>query len=175
MLSSTSLLACVLAWAAWTDLASRRIPNALVAVGLCLALASVSMGWTALSLSQCALGALSGLLLFLPLYLLGAVGAGDAKLMTAVGAFVGAQAVVWVTVYTALIGGVMSIVTLIALGASRQAVLGLLTYLRALSIRLAGVGVPMPVFVPSNSARMPYALAIGAGTFSWFQLGPLFG
>jgi hypothetical protein len=33
----------------------------------------------------------------------------------------------------------------------------------------------MPVFVPSNSARMPYALAIGAGTFSWFQLGPLFG
>ncbi len=175
MLISTSLLTGMLALAAWTDLTARRIPNALVAVSLCLALASVSLGWTALSLSQCLLGALSGLLLFLPLYLFGAVGAGDAKLMSAVGAFVGAQAVLWVTVYTALIGGVMSIVTLIALGATRQSLNDLLSYLRALSVRLAGVGVPMPVYVPSSSARMPYALAIGAGTVSWFQLGPLLG
>jgi Flp pilus assembly protein protease CpaA len=45
MLISTSLLTGVLALAVWTDLKSRRIPNALVAMGLCLALASVSMGW----------------------------------------------------------------------------------------------------------------------------------
>jgi hypothetical protein len=104
MLISTSLLTGVLALAVWTDLKSRRIPNALVAMGLCLALASVSMGWGSVSLSQCLLGALTGLVLFLPLYLFGAVGAGDAKLMAAVGAFVGPYAVLWAAVYTALFG-----------------------------------------------------------------------
>jgi prepilin peptidase CpaA len=175
MLISTSLLTGVLALAVWTDLKSRRIPNALVAMGLCLALASVPMGWGSVSLSQCLLGALTGLVLFLPLYLFGAVGAGDAKLMAAVGAFVGPYAVLWAAVYTALFGGVMSIVTLMAMGVLRESAQHLWVYLRALAVRFAGVGAPTPSYLPTSNARMPYALAIGAGTLGWFQLGPLLG
>ena len=173
MQMTLAALGCVLVLAAYTDLRYRRIPNALVALGLCGALASVSFGWSTLTLGQCLLGAVTGLALFLPLYMCRAVGAGDAKLMAAVGAFVGAHAVLWVVVYTALIGGVMAVVTVMALGNAKQTAQGIWSFLRALWIRFSGVGAPMPVFIPSTTARMPYALAIGAGAMTWFGLGPL--
>jgi prepilin peptidase CpaA len=93
--------------------------------------------------------------------------------MSAVGAFLGTQAVAWVVAYTALIGGAMAVVTVLVLGNTRQTLEGIWAYLRALSIRLSGVGAPMPTFVPSTTARMPYALAIGAGAVTWLALGPL--
>jgi prepilin peptidase CpaA len=166
-------LGIVLSLAAYTDLKYRRIPNAIVAAGLCAALATVSLGWSPLTLSQSLLGAMTGLLMFLPLYMMGAVGAGDAKLMSAVGAFLGTQAVAWVVAYTALIGGAMAVVTVLVLGNTRQTLEGIWAYLRALSIRFSGVGAPMPTCVPSTTARMPYALAIGAGAVTWLALGPL--
>ena len=166
-------LGIVLSLAAYTDLKHRRIPNALVAMGLCAALAVVGLGWSHLTLGQCLLGTLTGLLLFLPLYMMGAVGAGDAKLMAVVGAFLGTQAVAWIAVYTALIGGVMALITVIALGNGKQTAQGIWAYLGALRIRFSGVGAPTPAFVPSTTARMPYALAIGAGALSWFAIGPL--
>lgn len=85
------VLAALLGVAAMIDLRSRRIPNLLVGLGLCFGfgLAYSSMGqaglWFALK------GVAAGLAMFFPLFALRALGAGDVKLMMAVGSLVGAQ------------------------------------------------------------------------------------
>lgn len=74
----------------WFWYSQRRLPNFLTAGAAFTALA-VAAGWErAIPLSS--LGGLgAGLLLLLPLYLLGLVGAGDAKLLAAFGAWLGLQ------------------------------------------------------------------------------------
>jgi prepilin peptidase CpaA len=95
--------------AAVTDVWSRRIPN-WVTFGT-LTLGVLLNAWlhgpagvfTALA------GAALGIGLLLPFWALGGIGAGDAKLLGAVGALLGPQALLSVAVYAALAGGVLSI------------------------------------------------------------------
>src|SRR5260221_13553602 len=83
-----AVLASGLAIAVVTDVRTRRIPNwltgSLAAAGLGMAFAGVG-----LTPGQAALGLLAGLALMMPAHLIGATGAGDVKLMAAVGAVVG--------------------------------------------------------------------------------------
>lgn len=51
-----------------------------------------------------------GLLVFLPFYVLSAMGAGDIKLMSVVGAFVGVKGVLLCALFTALTGGVLALI-----------------------------------------------------------------
>jgi prepilin peptidase CpaA len=92
------------------DVRTRRIPNALTAgmsgVGLALAATGVSGIGPAAAL----LGFALGLLMMMPGYMLGATGAGDVKLMAAVGAVLGPGLVVTAFLFTALAGGVLAIV-----------------------------------------------------------------
>jgi prepilin peptidase CpaA len=57
-------------------------------------------------------GAVLGLAILLPLYAIRAMGAGDVKLLAALGAVLGPQILVSVAVYGALAGGVISAVIL---------------------------------------------------------------
>ncbi len=107
-----SLIALV---AAFTDLKWRRIPNWLtlpaVPVGV---LAQTFYGdgfWPGL------LGALGGFLALLPVFLIGAGGAGDVKLFAAVGAFVGIHNLLAVFVLVAIIGGVGALLVAMRAGA----------------------------------------------------------
>jgi prepilin peptidase CpaA len=92
------------------DLRTRRIPNALTAAmagtGLGLAVAGVS----GVSVGAAILGFVIGLGLMLPGHALGATGAGDVKLMAAVGAIVGPTLVVKAFLFTAVAGGLLAIV-----------------------------------------------------------------
>lgn len=54
-------------------------------------------------------GFLMGISLLIIPYLLGGIGAGDVKLMTAIGALMGASFIFYSFIYTALIGGVMAL------------------------------------------------------------------
>jgi prepilin peptidase CpaA len=99
--------------AAWTDLRDRKIPNWLTVPGIFagIALNSYLRGWhgTKASLE----GAGIALLVLLPLVLLRALGAGDWKLMGAVGAFLGPILLPFVLVGSIFVAGAMAVVQMI--------------------------------------------------------------
>ena len=96
--------------AAFVDFRSRKIPNWLTVPAFVagLTLRTVLFGWpgtkTALEGAGLALG------LLLPLVLLRALGAGDWKLMGAVGAFLGPLMFLFVLVGSILVSGLMAVV-----------------------------------------------------------------
>ena len=102
-------LATVVLVAAATDLRSQRVPNivtvpaALVGVGL----HGMAAGGAGLVFSGS--GLVVGFGLLIAFYAVGGMGAGDVKLMAAVGSFVGAKTILTVFLLTTLIGGVYAL------------------------------------------------------------------
>ncbi|MGA7380138.1 MAG: A24 family peptidase [Terriglobales bacterium] len=106
--------------AGFTDWRSRRIPNWLTVGGLGLGFLvnSVTRGW--LGAKDSLLGAGLGLLLLLPFVLVRSLGAGDWKLIGALGAFLGPSRLITVLFATVLVAGVMALVLVIWNGRMRQ-------------------------------------------------------
>ncbi len=98
------LLLTVLA-AAWTDLRQWRIPNQLLAPSAVAALMFSVFVPGAQGLTASLLGGLVGLMVFMPLYLLKGMAAGDIKLMGVIGLYSGAALTLDIALLTALIGG----------------------------------------------------------------------
>ena len=99
--------------AAVFDLRFRRIPNWLVLTGLALGIGvnAILSGWQGLRFAGG--GFLFGFAVYFVLYLLHAMGAGDAKLMAAIGSIVGASNWLGIFISTAIIGGVFGLVLLV--------------------------------------------------------------
>lgn len=104
-----------------SDLATRRIPNVLTFGAALAALACHAWvsGWSGVGMSLA--GWLVGVMLFLPVFALGGMGAGDVKLLGAVGAWLGPAATLWVALFSSLAGGVMAIVVAVFFGYFRRA------------------------------------------------------
>jgi prepilin peptidase CpaA len=101
-------------WAAWLDWRTRRIPNWLTVPGFILGIGVHSLigGWHG------ALGSLEGagmgLLILFPMVVLRGLGAGDWKLMGAVGALLGVWGVLLAVLFvSALVSGLMAVITVI--------------------------------------------------------------
>src|SRR5215831_17994976 len=90
------------------DILYRRIPNWLVASGLAvgIALNLFLFGWTGLKSSLLGIGL--AMAVYFPLYLLRGMGAGDVKLMMAVGAIVGPGTWFGILIFTGILGGVVA-------------------------------------------------------------------
>ena len=104
------LASAVLVEAAVIDGRGLRVPNWLTfhfAAGG-LAFAAWSGGWAGLGTASAGLAL--GLVLLLPLYAIGGMGAGDVKLMAGLGAWVGPSLVLGAFVCTALVGAAMAVV-----------------------------------------------------------------
>ncbi|MGZ5199226.1 MAG: A24 family peptidase [Telluria sp.] len=145
------------------DLLSRRIPNHLLLVALAAAL-PLQAAAGAPGLLDGLAGAACGLLLFLPLYLLRGMAAGDVKLLATVGAFAGPAAVFQIGITAWCIGGVMALAMIICRGQVRTVLANLRDLLRPLLMRLAGLpAVPLALARPSVGS-MPYGLAIALAT-----------
>lgn len=99
--------------AGFTDWRSRRIPNWLTICGLLLGILvnSLTRGWPGAKDSL--LGAGLGLVLLLPFVLMRSLGAGDWKLVGALGAFVGPSGLIAVLFATVLVAGLMALVLVI--------------------------------------------------------------
>jgi prepilin peptidase CpaA len=155
------LTMCALA-CAW-DLRTRLIPNWLTfgGAGLGLAVATATGGLGGLLASGA--GWLVGLLLFFPIFMLRGLGAGDVKLLAAVGAWLGSTTVLWVALYTAIAGGVLAVAASLAAGYLRQALSNV--WLLLMHWRVAGIR-PLSKLTLEHARgpRLAYAVPILAGT-----------
>ena len=112
-----ALLLAVVLGAAVYDVRYRRIPNWLSVGGVLLGLAMNSFlyrGWPGLSFALMGLGVAFGI--YFVLYALRAMGAGDVKLMAAVGACIGWHNWFGTFIITAILGGIMSLILAAARG-----------------------------------------------------------
>jgi len=145
------------------DLRTRRIPQVLTfggaAAGLLFHL--ITGGWTAggASLAGCAVG----LVIFLIPFSLGGLGAGDVKLLGALGAWFGPSGALWVGVYTGIAGLVFALTFALVTGYLRTAVTNvavLLAHWHANGVR------PLPdlTLEHGRGPRLAYAVPILAGT-----------
>jgi prepilin peptidase CpaA len=107
------------------------------------------------------LGAATGLLLLLPSYLLRAMGAGDVKLMAAVGAFLGPMAVAGAAILTFVAGGLLSLSVALASGSMRRVARNLQVMILTI---FTGRATGMALKDVPTTGRLPYAVAIACGT-----------
>lgn len=144
--------------AAVSDLWRYRIPNALIVQGLLCAITLHLFLDTGMSWQQVIWGMLTGLLVLLPFYLFRAMGAGDLKLMTMVGAFTGPMLMPDIVISTFIVGGVIAAVMLT----------GRLIVSSALAQRLdERLGTAIYTLEPQKKERLkklPYGVAIALGT-----------
>src|SRR5882762_9290208 len=102
------------------DLRYRRIPNWLVLVGLVLGFGLNTFLFGLPGLERSVLGMGLALLIYFPLYLLRAMGAGDAKLMAAIGSIVGPGNWIVLFMVTAILGGITALIVLLFAGRLRK-------------------------------------------------------
>ena len=146
-----------------SDLHSARIPNWLTYSGLAAALAVRfgSAGWTGLASGF--QGMLVAGALFFLLFMIGAMGGGDTKLMAAIGAWSGQERVVAVVIAAALAGGVLAIISMILRPGFRKVMRNLAEIIR---FRLTSGLSPHPDLNVSQPGahRVPFGVAIAMGT-----------
>ncbi len=147
------------------DLRTRRIPNVLTASMAAAGVGIAAAGLSGVSVWAAGLGLIVGLALMLPGHVLGATGAGDVKLMAAIGSLVGPVLVVKAVLFTLVAGGVLAVVV-----ALRR---------RRLATTLAGTArlIAAPTEARSEltaapaSSRFAYAPAIALGSVLAALLG----
>jgi prepilin peptidase CpaA len=149
------------------DLHARRIPNVLVLVGLALAFA---VQWNLHGAGEGShrwiLGLLTGGGLFFPLYLLRGMGAGDVKLMAAVGAFVGPEPALEIVLVTCVIGGVWALAAVVFKGAVKSVGTNMLAILLSRGGQCASLFETGKGAAPPSVGSLPYGVAIALGTLS---------
>jgi prepilin peptidase CpaA len=145
------------------DVRSRRVPNLLTlpAILFGLLLHFTLGGWKELG-SSLAAGLICGFI-FAVLYVAGGMGAGDVKLITAVGCIAGLPRTGYLLIFTALAGGVMALALVLYRGRFKTT----MSNIGALAIhhRYEGLA-PHPELNIGNAQtlRLPYALAIAVGS-----------
>jgi len=149
--------------AALLDWRSRRIPNWLTVPGLLLGIAvhAVLAGWhgTLFALQ----GAGLAFLILLPLVLLRALGAGDWKLMGAVGAFLGWQLFLFVLFGSILASGIMAVVQMYRTGRVVETLRNMVTLVRG----FFAFGLKKNPQISLDNPRLlklPFGVAVAAAT-----------
>jgi prepilin peptidase CpaA len=149
--------------AAVIDVRTRRIPNLLTFGGALCAFVFFLIvgGLPALGHSLAGWGV--GLALFMPIFLLGGMGAGDVKLLAAVGAWLGPAVILWCAFYTVMAGGVLALIVGAMtgyLGKAFRNLWSIFGFWRAIGVK----PVPGLTVVDAAGPRLPYGVAIAAGT-----------
>ena len=158
------VLVLMVAIAAVHDVRFRRIPNWLVLTGLVLGLGlnTFLLRWPGARASL--LGIVLAFLIYFPLYLLRGMGAGDVKLMAAIGAIVGPANWFGIFIISALLGGIAAVFLLL----SRGRLLNSLWNISFLFQRLLRFQAPyareeLDISSP-KSVKLPHGVAIACGS-----------
>lgn len=157
-MAQIAVLALGLGAAVFTDVRSRRIPNWLTGA-IAGAAFGLAFGGGPVTPVRALLGLVVGLALMLPGHIIGATGAGDVKLMAAVGAVVGPEVIFRAFLYSAVAGGVLAIVVALRrgrLGTTLKATTNLVTQ---------PVHAKRAIEASDRANRFAYGPAIAVGTF----------
>ncbi len=172
MLSTQTLAAiAVAAVACGFDLRTRRIPNVLTLGAAFAAIVfSVATRGSA-GVVTAGGGWLLGVVLFFPFFALGGMGAGDVKLLGAIGAWLGPQAVLQVALCSAIAGGVFAVAVALQTGYLRQALRNLKTLLTVWFTTGLKPVEGITLEGQQNAPRLAYALPMLAGLLVtvWLQ------
>lgn len=160
------LIALVLT-GAFYDLRWRRIPNWLTLACLILGLGLNAFLFEWSGLRQAGLGLGLAFLIYFPLYLLRGMGAGDVKLMMAVGSLVGWRAWLAIFILTGITGGIIAVAVLLSRGRLRHTLWNIWYLLHGL-LHLQTPYANEELDVRSGKGlRLPHAvsIAVGVGIF----------
>ena len=153
------MLAAVLAAVAgWTDWRSRRIPNWLTVPGLILGVVVNTYLFRLQGTKQSLLGAALGLGILLPFVLLRSLGAGDWKLVGAIGAFLGPAHLIAVLFAALIVAGVMALVLIVYKGRVRQTMANMAHMVTSIfTLHLPGPAVSLD---NPESLKVPFGVAV---------------
>jgi prepilin peptidase CpaA len=147
---------------ALTDIASRRITNKLTYSAMLLGIIAHTalQGWR--GLGSALAGGLIGGGVFLAFFLVHAMGAGDVKLITAVGCMAGSAATVQIVLASAIAGGIFAILFSLWTGRLRTVLANVIDLFKFHAVAGAEVHPTLNLSNP-QAARLPYGVAIAAG------------
>ncbi|MCE8043195.1 prepilin peptidase [Halomonas daqingensis] len=169
--NSIVLVSCaVLIWTtAVQDLLHRKIPNYIVMAGAIVGF--LLQGWAAGAggVLAATYGLVVGLAILLPGYLMGFTGAGDAKLMAAIGTFLGPVGVLQAALISIFGGGIIAIGFALSALVHRQSISPWGRY--ALMMRTLVI-TGRPLYIPPAEGevmgkKFPFAVSIALGTTAW--------
>jgi len=153
----------ILILSAGIDFRRQKIPNLITYPSMVIAFSyhGAMRGVDGLLFSLAGLAV--GISIFLLPYLMGGMGAGDAKLMGAVGGMIGAKGVLFAFLCTAIVGGVYALVLILIhrthfSGFLKKQMTTLWTFI------LTRKYIPDPIQVGKNRPRLCYGLPIALGT-----------
>lgn len=154
---AVALLSGLLGIAVVSDLRNHRIPNLLVLLGLVLGVVGQTYAFGLIGLGHALLGLLVGFAIFLPMYMVGGMAAGDVKLMAMAGAFLTPHDALWAAFFSLIAGGACGLLLVLVRG---QALQTLGRYWLMLSARA--------YFPPADDEvagkPFPYSIAVLLGT-----------
>ena len=153
----------VLIISAVTDLRSQKIPNMVTLPAALAALAyhTIVNGLEGFLFS--ATGLAAGIALLILPYLMGGMGAGDAKLLGVVGAFIGPKQVFYAFLIIAIIGGIYAMLLMVF---QRSSFKGFFRdqYDSLMNVILTQKLTPGPGLTDQRRPKLCYGLAIASGT-----------
>ncbi len=153
--------------ASWIDFAQRRVPNWLnAAIAVCgLTAQSAFFGWSGLGAGL--LGMLVGLAVLIVPWAMHGMGAGDVKLMAAIGCWLGPWLTLLSFVAGALLGGLAAVVMIVSSGRVVHA----FTNLQTICTKLRRLETAFGEFAGARtfgntSQLLPYGVPLSAGTLA---------
>jgi prepilin peptidase CpaA len=162
-------LSSVLVGSAVLDLRLRKIPNLITYPTMAVAIIYHSLinGLDGLVFSTAGLAL--GIALFVIPYIKGGMGAGDTKLMGAVGAVLGARGVLLASLFTILVGGVYALILLLTnLQYSKSFITRHATTLKTLIFTRQFI--PITTTEKNKEPKLCFGLAIALGTSLYIYL-----
>ena len=152
-----TVVAGATAVAAVVDVKTRRVPNWLTfgVAALGITMAAVRLDGVGVVGALEGLGV--GLLIMLPGHVIGKTGAGDVKLLAAVGTLLGPASIAMAFLYSAIAGGALAVFVAIRRGRLRHTIASTVTLMQT------GGAHASEIERPSNGNRFAYAPAIAIG------------
>ena len=140
IMSNDIILLMLVGISSYFDLKERKIPNKITFAGILIGILINSYLGGGTGLLRALLGMFLGLTIFFVPFAMGGMGAGDVKLMGAIGALMGWRFSVMTALYSAVVGGIMVLFHLLYTGKLRETLkkmlYALINFLLQFAIRL---------------------------------------